>query len=156
MPNSCKDIREYYPTSTSLNGQQPGRPTVASADQDPDLMLDITLPQLKGDALAQCLQESDCIMVQRHTPRECLSEPLVDTLPMRCQQLRKGYGECKRGLIDMRKRFRGNQPLAGASEMEGGKRNKPEQLYAGKPAFESVKEISGDEVQMDPEKTRGL
>lgn len=56
----------------------------------------------------------------------------------------------------MRKRFRGNQPLAGASEMEGGKRNKPEQLYAGKPAFESVKEISGDEVQMDPEKTRGL
>jgi hypothetical protein len=62
----------------------------------------------------------------------------------------------RRGLIDMRKRFRGNQPLAGASEMEGGKRNKPEQLYAGKPAFESVKEISGDEVQMDPEKTRGL
>lgn len=62
----------------------------------------------------------------------------------------------RRGLIDMRKRFRGNQPLAGASEMEGGKRNKPEQLYAGKPAFESVKELSGDEVQMDPEKTRGL
>ncbi|KAB8233142.1 hypothetical protein ETB97_003609 [Aspergillus alliaceus] len=108
------------------------------------------------DALAQCLQESDCIMVQRHTPRECLSEPLVDTLPMRCQQLRKGFGECKRGLIDMRKRFRGNQPLAGASEMEGGKRTKSEQLYAGKPAFETVKEISGDEVQMDPEKTRGL
>lgn len=31
-----------------------------------------------------------------------------------------------------------------------------EQLYAGRPAYTTVKEISGDEVQMDPEKTRGL
>ncbi|KAL4896054.1 cytochrome c oxidase assembly protein PET191-domain-containing protein [Aspergillus ambiguus] len=107
------------------------------------------------DALAQCLQESDCIMVQRHTPRECLSEPLVDELPMRCQQLRKGFSECKRGMIDMRKRFRGNQPLQMTKELDG-KNSKPQQLYAGKPAFESVKEISGDEVKMDPEKTRGL
>jgi cytochrome c oxidase assembly factor 5 len=29
-------------------------------------------------------------------------------------------------------------------------------MYAGKPAFQSVKELNGDEVQMDPEKTRGL
>ncbi|KAL5359417.1 cytochrome c oxidase assembly protein PET191-domain-containing protein [Aspergillus floccosus] len=107
------------------------------------------------DALAQCLQESDCIMVQRHTPRECLSAPLVDELPMRCQQLRKGFSECKRGMIDMRKRFRGNQPLQMTKELDG-KNNKSEQLYAGKPAFETVKEISGDEVKMDPEKTRGL
>ncbi|KAI9930002.1 hypothetical protein ASPWEDRAFT_35256 [Aspergillus wentii DTO 134E9] len=108
------------------------------------------------DALAQCLQESDCIMVQRHTPRECLSSPHAEELPMKCQQLRKGFSECKRGLIDMRKRFRGNQPLSLSKELDGGKPKKSEQLYAGKPAFESVKEISGDEVQMDPEKTRGL
>ncbi|KAL3473926.1 cytochrome c oxidase assembly protein PET191-domain-containing protein [Aspergillus californicus] len=109
------------------------------------------------DALAQCLQQSDCIMVQRHTPRECLSEPLVDELPVKCQQLRKGFGECKRGLIDMRKRFRGNAPLQSlAKDVDGGKPAPPQQLYAGKPAFESVKEVSGNEVQMDPEKTRGL
>ncbi|KKK25172.1 hypothetical protein P175DRAFT_0498407 [Aspergillus ochraceoroseus IBT 24754] len=107
------------------------------------------------DALAQCLQQSDCIMVQRHTPRECLTEPLVDELPMRCQQLRKGFSECKRGLIDMRKRFRGNAPLSMSKEVDG-KSGTSQQLYAGKPAFETVKELSGDEVQMDPEKTRGL
>ncbi|KAL2013659.1 hypothetical protein VTN00DRAFT_1184 [Thermoascus crustaceus] len=106
-------------------------------------------------ALAECLQESDCIMVQRHTPRECLSTPLVDELPTKCQQLRKGLSECKRGMVDMRKRFRGNQPIAVSKDLDG-KQKTPQQLYAGKPAFESVKEISGDEVQMDPEKTRGL
>lgn len=57
----------------------------------------------------------------------------------------------------MRKRFRGNAPIAVSKELEGGKSSaSPEQLYAGRPAFSSVKEISGDEVQMDPEKTRGL
>lgn len=56
----------------------------------------------------------------------------------------------------MRKRFRGNQPIAVSRELEGGKSSKPQQMYAGKPAFEAVKETSGDEVQMDPEKTRGL
>jgi len=56
----------------------------------------------------------------------------------------------------MRKRFRGNQPIALSKDIEGGKPNKPQQLYAGKPAFETVKEVSGDEVKMDPEKTRGL
>lgn len=61
----------------------------------------------------------------------------------------------RRGLIDMRKRFRGNQPIS-VSTTEGGGSSTSQQLYAGKPAFETVKEISGDEVQMDPEKTRGL
>lgn len=56
----------------------------------------------------------------------------------------------------MRKRFRGNQPISVSKELEGGKSGSSQQLYAGKPAFQSVKELSGDEVQMDPEKTRGL
>lgn len=64
---------------------------------------------------------------------------------------------CRRGMIDMRKRFRGNQPMSVSKEIEGGaSSNKGGQLYAGKPAFQSVKELRGDEVQMDPEKTRGL
>lgn len=65
----------------------------------------------------------------------------------------------RRGMIDMRKRFRGNAPISLAKDVESTSAKKPSspgQLYAGKPAFETVKEISGDEVQMDPEKTRGL
>ncbi|CAL5871780.1 uncharacterized protein PFLUO_LOCUS6033 [Penicillium psychrofluorescens] len=110
------------------------------------------------EALAQCLQESDCIMVQRHTPRECLSSPLAEELPTKCQQLSRGLSECKRGMVDMRKRFRGNQPIALSKELEGSNSGSGsgQQMYAGKPAFQSVKELNGDEVQMDPEKTRGL
>jgi cytochrome c oxidase assembly factor 5 len=65
-------------------------------------------------------------------------------------------------MVDMRKRFRGNQPFTISKETDPStgevteKRIPAPQLYGGKPAFQTVKEISGDEVQMDPEKTRGL
>lgn len=68
------------------------------------------------------------MLIARHTPAECLRPPLVDGLPTRCQQLKKGYGDCKRGMIDMRKRFRGNQPIAVSKEIEG---EKGGQLYGG-------------------------
>ncbi|CZR63773.1 related to PET191 protein, involved in assembly of cytochrome oxidase [Phialocephala subalpina] len=97
-------------------------------------------------ALAQCLQESDCVMVYRNKPGDCLREPLIDTMPTKCQQLKKGLGECKRGMVDMRKRFRGNQPIAVSKELEGGAQEPSHQLYAGKPAFsDTVKKTSGDE-----------
>ena len=65
----------------------------------------------------------------------------METLPTRCQQLKKGYADCRRGLLDMRKRFRGNYPAALPAELEGpggtlgggsggGGRG---QLYAGRP-----------------------
>jgi cytochrome c oxidase assembly factor 5 len=124
------------------------------------------LPYCTGAALAQCLQNSDCVLVSRHTPVECLSPPLLDTLPTQCQQLKRGFGQCKRGMVDMRKRFRGNQPISVSHELEGGGPGQGQkvaeasggQLYGGKPAFEPVKERSGlePENQMDPEKTRGL
>ena len=38
----------------------------------------------------------------------------------------------------MRKRFRGNQPIAVSKEIEGGGGSSGGQLYAGKPAFEST------------------
>ncbi|KAB8296000.1 hypothetical protein EYC80_008814 [Monilinia laxa] len=101
-------------------------------------------------ALAQCLQESDCVMVYRNKPSDCLRAPLLETMPTKCQQLKKGYGECKRGLVDMRKRFRGNQPISLSKELEGGgERNTGgHMLYAGKPAFDSgVKETSGNEPE---------
>lgn len=102
-----------------------------------------------GAALAACLQESDCVMIQRNKPSDCLRPPLIDTMPTKCQQLKKGYGECKRGMVDMRKRFRGNQPIAVSKEIEGGAAgSESRQLYAGKPAFSTTaKETSGNEPE---------
>ncbi|RMJ09740.1 hypothetical protein CDV36_010609 [Fusarium kuroshium] len=97
------------------------------------------------EALAQCLQESDCVMVHRNSASDCLREPLVDTLPLKCRQLKKGFGECKRGMVDMRKRFRGNMPVAYRT-MEQAEEGKGYQLYAGRPAFAGgVKETDGNE-----------
>ena len=45
----------------------------------------------------------------------------------------------------MRKRFRGNQPIAVSKELEGGTSSGGGQLYAGRPAFGDVKETSGRE-----------
>lgn len=59
-------------------------------------------------------------------------------------------------MVDMRKRFRGNHPVSIKKEMDEQKSESSGQLYAGRPAYTTVKELSGDEVQMDPEKTRGL
>ncbi|MAD87001.1 MAG: hypothetical protein CL912_28930 [Deltaproteobacteria bacterium] len=92
-------------------------------------------------------------MIQRNKPGDCLRPPLIDTMPTKCQQLKKGLGECKRGMVDMRKRFRGNQPIAVSRELEGAGGNvggsAGGQLYAGKPAFGStVKETAGDEPEV--------
>ncbi|KAI9788751.1 MAG: hypothetical protein M1816_006608 [Peltula sp. TS41687] len=98
-------------------------------------------------ALATCLQNSDCVLIHRNKPADCLRQPLVETLPQRCLQLKKGYGECKRGMLDMRKRFRGNYPVALSAELEGGGRpTSGGQLYAGRPAMptaEVVRETDG-------------
>lgn len=102
-------------------------------------------------------------MVQRHTAAECLREPLSDTLSPHCQQLKKGFGECRRGMIDMRKRFRGNQP-AGAKALQtnaaaagtGAVADESTetasvagyQLYGGRAAFAgAVKVTSGNEKE---------
>ncbi|KAJ8086536.1 hypothetical protein PM082_005359 [Marasmius tenuissimus] len=58
-------------------------------------------------ALKECLMQSDCVLKQGRLPSECLKEH-TDELPERCQSLRKATFECKRGMLDMRKRFRGN------------------------------------------------
>ena len=117
-------------------------------------------------ALAACLQSSDCILIEHNQPLDCLSPPLVHTLPTECQQLKRGFRECKRGMVDMRKRFRGNQPISTSSELEGfrdtlagGRKvegtEKPKQLYGGKEAFGMpVREEEG--LGFDPERTRGL
>ncbi|KAI0162017.1 cytochrome c oxidase assembly protein PET191-domain-containing protein [Xylariaceae sp. FL1272] len=86
-------------------------------------------------ALAQCLQESECVMIQRNSAADCLRPPLSDTLPTKCQQLKKGFGECRRGMIDMRKRFRGNQPITFTQLETSENSGEGYQLYAGRSAF---------------------
>ncbi|KAF5704182.1 hypothetical protein FMUND_12654 [Fusarium mundagurra] len=105
----------------------------------------LTPDAFPGEALAQCLQESDCVMVERNSAADCLREPLVNTLPLKCRQLKKGFGECKRGMVDMRKRFRGNMPVAYRT-MEQAEEGQGYQLYAGRPAFAGgVKKTDGNE-----------
>ena len=102
-------------------------------------------------------------MVHRNPAAECLRPPLRDTLPERCQQLQRGYADCKRGMVDMRKRFRGNHPMAvvgGLTEEEnakGGTKESPSggQLYAGKPAVPQ-KETEIDEARNWDQGDRGI
>jgi cytochrome c oxidase assembly factor 5 len=86
-------------------------------------------------------------MVQRNKASDCLREPLSSTLPTKCLQLKKGYGECRRGMVDMRKRFRGNQPVTykNISKTDDGEGY---QLYAGKAAFGgTVRKTDGNEPE---------
>ncbi|KII94792.1 hypothetical protein PLICRDRAFT_67321, partial [Plicaturopsis crispa FD-325 SS-3] len=67
------------------------------------------------DALKDCLLNSDCVVKQGHLPSECLKEHF-DELPEQCRSLRKANYDCKRGMLDMRKRFRGN--MVGVDERQ--------------------------------------
>ncbi|KAJ7228729.1 cytochrome c oxidase assembly protein PET191 [Mycena pura] len=58
-------------------------------------------------AMRDCLMRSDCVVKDGHTPSDCLRLH-TDELPEECQMLRKATFECKRGMLDMRNRFRGN------------------------------------------------
>ncbi|KAI1089519.1 cytochrome c oxidase assembly protein PET191-domain-containing protein [Rostrohypoxylon terebratum] len=99
-------------------------------------------------ALADCLQQSECVMVQRHTAAECLRSPLSETLPTKCQQLKRGFGECRRGMIDMRKRFRGNEPITFQKLESTEKSGDGYQLYAGRSAFAGgVRRTDGNEPE---------
>lgn len=106
-------------------------------------------------ALAECLANSDCVFVHRNKPADCLRYPLSETLPTRCQQLKKGYGDCKRGMVDMRKRFRGNYPIAISAELEGVGKHSHEsggQLYAGKSHYAQESSNSVEDAKAEKNK----
>ena len=85
-------------------------------------------------------------MVQRNSAADCLRSPLAEELPLQCQQLKRGFAECKRGMIDMRKRFRGNMPVTYQAMEKADLGGKGYQLYAGRPAFAgAVRETDGNE-----------
>jgi len=57
--------------------------------------------------LKDCLMRSDCVLKRDLLPSDCLKHHL-DELPQECRLLRQAHYDCKRGLLDMRLRFRGN------------------------------------------------
>lgn len=64
-------------------------------------------------ALAVCLQRSPCVLLERNTPKDCLTKPeLKKDLPELCIANFMTYMECKNGYFDMSKRMRGNAPLS--------------------------------------------
>ena len=76
----------------------------------------------------------------------------IHTLATKCQQLKHGYSECKKGIVDMRKRFRGNKPIAVSTELEGdgpvpSRAKEVSMLYAGTTIYdnEGVRKTDGRE-----------
>ncbi|WWD22871.1 hypothetical protein CI109_107366 [Kwoniella shandongensis] len=62
--------------------------------------------QAARDDLVSCLLRTDCVLKTGKTPTECLKHP--DELPLQCQHLISRFTDCKKGMLDMRRRFRGN------------------------------------------------
>ncbi|KAI0285058.1 cytochrome c oxidase assembly protein PET191-domain-containing protein [Russula aff. rugulosa BPL654] len=81
-------------------------------------------------ALKDCVLHSDCVMKDGKLPSECIKHHL-DELPEECRSLRLATFECKRGMLDMRKRFRGNSASAAAARIkqENASTNTPPQSY---------------------------
>lgn len=63
-------------------------------------------------ALAVCLQRSPCVLIERHTPKACLTDPeLKRDLPELCVANFRAFMKCKSGMFDMTKRMTGNAPI---------------------------------------------
>ncbi|PVU94802.1 hypothetical protein BB559_002913 [Furculomyces boomerangus] len=55
-----------------------------------------------------CILGSDCVLVNRNSVNDCVkNKELHKTLPDKCILLSQSLFDCKRGLLDMRKRSRG-------------------------------------------------
>ncbi|OLY85264.1 Mitochondrial protein [Smittium mucronatum] len=55
-----------------------------------------------------CLLESDCVLIQRNSVSDCIrNRELKATLPEKCLLLSQSLFDCKRGLLDMRRRTKG-------------------------------------------------
>jgi len=58
--------------------------------------------------LLECVVNSECFKATGNV-KECLKDATREDVPDRCKNLRIGYFECRRGMLDMRNRFRGNK-----------------------------------------------
>ncbi|KAI9224909.1 cytochrome c oxidase assembly factor 5 [Blastocladiella britannica] len=64
--------------------------------------------QLRQD-LTECILASPCIETHGKTFQECLQRENDDLVGFECRQLQRAFFECKRAMLDMRYRFRGNK-----------------------------------------------
>ncbi|SNX82952.1 related to PET191 - involved in assembly of cytochrome oxidase [Melanopsichium pennsylvanicum] len=72
------------------------------------------------DDLTACVLKTDCYLKDGKSAQECITSHMAE-LPMECQHLYKSFVECRRGMFDMRKRFRGNAPpVASGNNAPGG------------------------------------
>ncbi|PIA14037.1 hypothetical protein COEREDRAFT_19377, partial [Coemansia reversa NRRL 1564] len=68
------------------------------------------MPSCSGirEEYIQCLLRSECVFINRNSVSECgRNKELAATVPSQCHLLRQSLFDCKRGLLDMRKRMRG-------------------------------------------------
>jgi cytochrome c oxidase assembly factor 5 len=51
--------------------------------------------------LAKCLQQSECVLINRHSPAECLrdKELFESQVPDACHRLRRNFYNCRRGWV---------------------------------------------------------
>ncbi|KAG0051003.1 hypothetical protein BGZ83_004220 [Gryganskiella cystojenkinii] len=59
--------------------------------------------------LAECILKSDCMLVDGLSAKECLRPENEYRVPAECGAIKRSFFECKRGMLDMRTRFRGNK-----------------------------------------------
>ncbi|KAJ1502127.1 hypothetical protein HMI54_014611 [Coelomomyces lativittatus] len=64
---------------------------------------------LREELISCILDESNCIQLHKKSFHECLQKENEGSVPIRCSQLKQAYFECKRQMLDMRYRFKGNQ-----------------------------------------------
>ncbi|PWN26089.1 hypothetical protein BDZ90DRAFT_58601 [Jaminaea rosea] len=64
--------------------------------------------------LAACVLASPCVQQEGRSGQDCIQHDM-DKLPMECQNIYRSFVHCRKGLLDMRKRFRGNAPPTGKS-----------------------------------------
>ncbi|KAJ2661173.1 Dephospho-CoA kinase (Dephosphocoenzyme A kinase) (COAE) [Coemansia sp. RSA 1200] len=72
--------------------------------------INLEMPTCEGirDEYIQCLLRSECVFIKRHSVQDCIkNKDLAALVPEECHSLRQSLFECKRGLLDMRKRMRG-------------------------------------------------
>ncbi|KAJ2184261.1 Dephospho-CoA kinase (Dephosphocoenzyme A kinase) (COAE), partial [Coemansia sp. RSA 532] len=68
------------------------------------------MPTCEGirEDFIECLLGSECVVINRNSVSDCArNKELADTVPNQCMLLRQSLFDCKRGLIDMRRRMRG-------------------------------------------------
>ncbi|KAG0213261.1 hypothetical protein BGX28_004834 [Mortierella sp. GBA30] len=59
--------------------------------------------------LAECILKSNCVLVDGLSAKECLRAENEYRVPAECTAIKRSFFECKRGMLDMRTRFRGNK-----------------------------------------------